>query len=562
MNPATTTTVPTASISADVVSGNDNGALNGQLKHFRFWIGLSVALFLAIYFLRFNQAFGHYFVDDGYYVTLAKALATGQGYRLINSPSGSLMPLYPPAFPALLSIVFRLAPDFPGNLWLLKLVSITAMFGAGVVTYWYFAQYRQCSQKLALGIALVTALTPWLVMLATSTVMSECLYLFLFLATLLTVEAALRDGKFQTMLLALGGGLSAFTFLTRSAAIALVAAVLVLLLKERRWRALLLYMVVFVAFIMPWQIYVRRHAPTAEQRKEQEGYIVTSYAEQFWQVRAGDANSGVISLGEVPARVWSNLAGIAAQDMDRIMLAPLAELARQQGTAKSPVGMQAISTLLFLLVLLGFGATLRQRFTLLELVTAFSVGIIVLWPWDTFRYTITLTPLLLYYLLQGLGALDHWRRGDKAATPAGLRGREKLQVAALSVVFGCCLLGHLRFLYAQYLASPLEQPLVIRSFRENLELLDWVKRSIPSTEVLAAQNPPFVYLYTGHKTISAQNLGENQDTMRRFNIHQLVINSPFPVPKPDLQGGKYKITYQARGELNLFVMDFGPPGTP
>src|SRR5690349_20626555 len=77
--------------------------LGWQSARFRLWVGLGTLLCVLIYFLRLDQVVSYYYVDDGYYVTLAKALATGQGYRLINTPSGSLMPLYPPGFPALLS---------------------------------------------------------------------------------------------------------------------------------------------------------------------------------------------------------------------------------------------------------------------------------------------------------------------------------------------------------------------------------------------------------------------------------------------------------------------------
>src|SRR5689334_57971 len=77
-------------------------------------------------------------------------------------------------------------------------------------------------------------------------------------------------------------------------------------------------------------------------------------------------------------------------------------------------------------------------------------------------------------------------------------------------------------------ASPLDQPALLRGYKENLALLDWVKRSLPRSEVLAAQNPPLVYLYTGNKTISAQNLGEKSETLRRFNVRHLVLNSPVP----------------------------------
>ena len=48
------------------------------------WILTTVALAVAaVYLLRLDGVFGLW-KDDGWYLTLAKSLATGHGYRLIN----------------------------------------------------------------------------------------------------------------------------------------------------------------------------------------------------------------------------------------------------------------------------------------------------------------------------------------------------------------------------------------------------------------------------------------------------------------------------------------------
>ena len=67
---------------------------------------------LPIYILRLDHVFGMV-VDDAWYVMLARALADGRGYTLVNSPIEGILPGYPPGFPALLSLIFRLYPDFP-----------------------------------------------------------------------------------------------------------------------------------------------------------------------------------------------------------------------------------------------------------------------------------------------------------------------------------------------------------------------------------------------------------------------------------------------------------------
>src|SRR5687768_18471594 len=83
---------------------------------------------LAIYVLRLNRAAG-LMVDDAWYMLLAKSLADGTGYSLISSAIEPILPLYPPGLPAMLSLIFRVSPDFPSNVFLLKSVSIAAKIG-------------------------------------------------------------------------------------------------------------------------------------------------------------------------------------------------------------------------------------------------------------------------------------------------------------------------------------------------------------------------------------------------------------------------------------------------
>src|SRR5579864_1962982 len=84
------------------------------------WIFATLVLAVAsIYLLRLDGVFGLW-KDDGWYLTLAKSLATGHGYHLINFADEAGVFYYPPGFPVFLSFLYRLYPHFPVNLWLLK----------------------------------------------------------------------------------------------------------------------------------------------------------------------------------------------------------------------------------------------------------------------------------------------------------------------------------------------------------------------------------------------------------------------------------------------------------
>ena len=186
---------------------------------------VSLLVVFAIYLLWLDRVVG-LFTDDAWYVLLAKGLATGRGYSIVNSPTPGILPLYPPAFPFLLSLVFRISPNFPDNVWLLKSVSMVAMLGTGLLAYRYFVRDRELPAPWALAIAVGAVLSPPLVFLATSTVMSECVFALVFLSTIMVMERCVRAGSSARglQLAVAGAALASAGFLTRSIAFSLIVA--------------------------------------------------------------------------------------------------------------------------------------------------------------------------------------------------------------------------------------------------------------------------------------------------------------------------------------------------
>ncbi len=133
----------------------------------RFWPAAFAVAVLALYLLRLDPAAGLY-VDDAWYMVLAKALAQGDGFALISSAAVPILPAFPPGFPMLLAPVFAINPHFPGNAMWLKAVSVAAMFGVGIATYLYLVRHRSAPTPLAAAVALITVLTPAFIFLATS----------------------------------------------------------------------------------------------------------------------------------------------------------------------------------------------------------------------------------------------------------------------------------------------------------------------------------------------------------------------------------------------------------
>ena len=83
-------------------------------------------LLVSAYAIAISAPAAGLFHDDGIYVVTARALAEGQGYRIISLPESPPQTKYPILFPWLLSLVWRLAPSFPDNLLLLRMVPLAS----------------------------------------------------------------------------------------------------------------------------------------------------------------------------------------------------------------------------------------------------------------------------------------------------------------------------------------------------------------------------------------------------------------------------------------------------
>jgi hypothetical protein len=521
---------------------------------------------LLIYVLRLDHIVG-LFIDDGWYVLLANSLATGQGYSLINSPSPGVLPLYPPAFPFLLSIVYRISPDFPENLWLLKSVSVAAMMGAGVVAYRYFTG-RKLSAPLALAISVASALSPPLVFLATSTVMSECVFTFIAFLTIAAMERVVRAGQSARglRLAVVCAALASAAFLTRSMAVGLIAAGVLYLVKERLIKSAVVFAAAASLFAGPWVIYARMHTPTLEQQREIGGHIVQPYTTQFWQRYAGDMQSGTITIKELPARVWDNLKQIAGFDVARVVATPIietlldpAEAARRpEIQEKGDWNSWVFAILLSLLIVAGFVATVRERVTFAEIAIPLSLLIVALWPWQPFRLIMPFVPFFIFYALMGLRAILRAYPAPQGKSP--LRARQAVLGVAAAIFVIVNLYGNVNYLLKKFDTSSVSSVGWIQIFDEMEEMFNRADRELPKDAVIASSNPPLTHLYLNRKTISTNDPVGNFDTWKRLGVRYM-MSAAVLEDKARPQESGYKIVYQSRVHPQFWIVDLGDPAT-
>ena len=527
------------------------------------------ALSVLTYYLRLDKVAG-LMGDDAWYVLLGKAIATGQGHTIINSPTPGILPLYPPGFPLLLSLAFRLAPNFPENVWLLKSVSIVAMLAVGVMAYRYFLNDRRVPAGVALGIAAVTVFCPPLVFLATSSVMSDCVFMFFFLATVVAVEKCVKAkgaGRRELLWALLVGALGSYTFLTRSIAIPMIGAAVFYLLKARMLRAAAIVCVVSALVCGPWIIYTRVHAPTPAQQLEQGGNIVFPYTYQFWQRLAGDWEMGTVTARELPKRVEINLLEISGRDVARILATLIFEVTLDpykeaqdffkkgnEQIYRIPKQTLWFSHVLTLIVLIGLFKVARERITFAELAVPLLLLVVVLWPFETVRYVLPLAPFVVFYFLNGLRAVQQWVQRRMA--PRLELHRWALAAVGLVLMLAMHLYGNLAGQVSST-GSSVQGSRWVSNYEEIETAVRWLDQTVPKSEIIVSTNPALLHLLTGRKTIAWEDPPLRWELWKKLSVRYMSWFMAYPQP-PTAGEAPFKIVYMSRDGSYLRVLDLGP----
>ena len=408
--------------------------------------------------------------DDGMYVILAKSLATGQGYRWLNVPGAPVATHFPPGYPAVLALLWWLYPVFPGNVLLFKIANalFTGFAAAGTAR---FAHRRlEMSARGSAAFALVAMLgIPTLTL--SVMVMSEPLFLALLFPALLMAERVVEveEPPSRRVLVTLGVLVGCAT-LVRTHGIALIAAIpIVLVLRRRRFAEAAIVGLAAVAVVLPWQIWVSRHAGIfpAPMRGNYESYGA-------W-LAAGLHSEGIGLLARTAARTSTEILAMFAT-----MAAP---------SLPAPVRFGA---LIVMALLAAVGA---RSFWRLAPVTALSMlfyGIIVvLWPFTPARFVWGVWPFLLMPLVLGARTLLAWRPPARAVRV--LRLASLAGTAALALGYATYTLRGYR---GQWWQS------IPRAGAANLRpLVLWAARHTAPTDLLAVEAESAVFLYAGRQTV-------------------------------------------------------------
>ena len=438
------------------------------------------------------------FHDDAIYVSTAKGLAQGDGYRLVDVPGEPLQTKYPILYPALLAGVWKARPDFPGNLAAMQGLTLVSAGGTIGLAFLYLVRFGYFSRPLAASAGMVCATAPFFLYFAVQT-MAEMPFALLMVAALWGAERAKGSGFMVqgsgvrgqesegTKLtadsrllipwsqLALGF-LLALPFLCRTIGATFVVASLWVLWLNRRpvkW-----YAIGAACAAAPWIVWSLLGRGIWEQNRI-EGY----YTDYF-----GCWTSTGLSLA---GRVFFTNALLVAQGSCDLSVEG-ASAALQSAVGRQPA--------FFVLMIVGLSPWLAMipdlvRRRALPWILVAYLGAMLLWPWPPQRFLVPILPLLIPDFLSVPAAiLKPWR--EMAA------GRLVAAVAVGSIVLanGALLLWHQQVTreYGTPLARASETPVPWGPYERTFA---WLRKNSQPREIVATWFDSMAALYSGRQSI-------------------------------------------------------------
>jgi hypothetical protein len=412
------------------------------------------------------------FQDDGIYTVLAKALASGDGYRYVNIPGAPHATHYPPAYPAFLAVLWKLAPEFPANVALFTFANAVFLSLAAVGALYFGRAYVGLGSRFAAAIAVATvACVPALIFGVF--VLSEPMYMALLVPTLVCAERAAGSARPRDALLAglAGGGLA----MVRTMGQFVVPALVLVLLLRRRWRAATLAAAGGVILLVPWQLWVMAHGA------EVPAVLLGKYGPYSrWLTDAVRSDGPGLLVGVVGKNAralvgmaWSMFSG------------------RNPGGPAPPAIVQGL-IVCALAGLIALGAwRLRRRIPVTLWFLASYMALVIVWPFEPTRFVWVLLPIFGLMAAYGVAAVAGWRptRWPLRLARGGVLATAVLLAAGYAVY-------NVRGVRERWWATIPDQ-----NTARATPLVGWVRASTTETDVLATDDDALLHLYTGRPTV-------------------------------------------------------------
>jgi hypothetical protein len=417
------------------------------------------------------------FFDDALYVILAKALATGEGYRYLHLPGAPAATHYPPGYPVFLALLWRIWPRFPDNVLLFKLANAACLSAAAFFACRYGRDRLRLPTVLALGATLLgTVTTPALFL--SSMLLSEPFFVALLLPLLIHAERAtsedMGDGGWRepAILGALAGGLA----LVRTHGLAMVAAIAIAYAMRRRWREAGLVLGVAALMLAPWQLWIAMNDRAIPPALHGDYGSYTSWLLEGLRVRGA---------GFLFETIGANAR--SAVDVIASRLRP-----------PNATWLQIPASLAVLGLAVAGCVRLARTARVVLVFLACYLAIVLVWPFPPSRFLLGVWVLLMLLLATGAQWLVARPSPDeRRAFPLWSETRPFAGYAAAALLLIGAVVYNVQGYKRSWWASTARTNAMFI-----VPKLVWVEHSVDSTEVVAAEHDEgAVYLYTGRRAV-------------------------------------------------------------
>ncbi len=458
------------------------------------------------------------FHDDGVYLSTAKALAEGDGYRLISFPGEPWQTKYPILFPLVLSAIWLVYPKFPDNIQALEMVPIACAGLFVGIAYLYLVRFSYGSRPAVILSILLCMSIPGFSFFS-GQLLSEMPFALSLVAALWHLDSYLetRPTSLKSKML-LGVSLS-LPFLIRSIGLAVPVGALIALCLHRaafKWTAAVLIIVTFIGFGLP-TIYGLK---TSHEKQDKVQAYQTSYL-SWWDKYGLSQELSVIAVN------LKELTGVTGKSsMSGII----------QSREAAPYRM----FLDWICILIGAAPwllLLRRQFRTraMSLVLFSYAAIVLLWPWPPFRFMMPILPFLCTM------TIEPFCRLTRRSLPAG--ALSSIGFALLVITNAWVLAETLTFSKSSKIPV-MKAPQERLSWSSFIEIFAWIKSNTSATDNMASTYDALMYMYTGRKCVrmyeldmaaafygkKAPPLGSVDDLitlLKRYQIRYLVI-TPMP----------------------------------
>ncbi|MBT8477658.1 MAG: hypothetical protein KJO06_01980 [Gemmatimonadetes bacterium] len=454
----------------------------GLTRVFTAAIATAVVLTVLAVTIRSQEPIGAgIYYDDGAYLALARSAAAGDGYLYSNLPGEVPGVKYPPGYPAVLAVTWKVFGLYPENLPALKALNALFWSLAAGGTFLLFARGGR-RRVVAVGLVTLYAFLTVPSMSVATVLLSEPLFLLACLAALLLAAAdPARAGPNPAPLDSTSGwpggelgwaaavGLAgAAAFLTRSIGLTLIVALALPLLLRRRWQAAVFLTAMAGVPAIGWLAWARSQAADVpDPVSGQYG----SYGTWLGQGLEGGAFG---RIGEVAAANWG----------------PFVETLQFVWVPRAP-GLALAVVLLALGAAAGYGAlSVWKRNPSLVLFPIVYLGLVFIWPYEPYRFYYAIMPVLTLLAFEGL-----WEASPKIRADLPRWGIPIAAIVAAIFVVNA-LVYHGRGHAVRSWASP--QTIPARAYAP---LNEWIRTNTAPNEVIASALDPYVHWETGRLAV-------------------------------------------------------------